>query len=99
MLSNVADAVSDFPVLAVQDVERECAAACASLAMATPLNVALRPGDILRLQHHLLALLLQPEPSVPFTPSLKVGKTLHRQCYVRITPTMLMTSNLSQSLQ
>ena len=61
-----------FRNLAAQDVERECAAACASLAMATPLNVALRSGDLLRLQGHLLSLLLQPEPSVPFTPSLKV---------------------------
>ena len=65
-----------FRIVAAQDVERECAATCASLAMATPLNVALRPADLLRLQHHLLGLLLQPEPSVPFTPSLKVCFTL-----------------------
>ena len=55
-----------------QDVERECAAACASLAMPMPLNVSLRAEDLSQLQRHLLQLLQQPEPLVPFTPSLKV---------------------------
>ena len=57
-----------------QDVERECGAACASLAMPMPLNVSLRAEDLLQLQRHLLQLLQQLEPPVPFTPSLKVSK-------------------------
>ena len=56
----------------MQDVERECAAACASLAMPMPLNVSLRAEDLAQLQRHLSELLMQPEPAVPFTPSLKV---------------------------
>ena len=56
----------------MQDVERECAAACASLAMPMPLNVSLRAEDLAQLQQRLLALLMQPDPVVPFTPSLKV---------------------------
>ena len=58
--------------LAMQDVERECAAACASLAMPMPLNVSLRSEDLAQLQQRLLVLLMQPDPAVPFTPSLKV---------------------------
>ncbi|CAK0731768.1 hypothetical protein CVIRNUC_000040 [Coccomyxa viridis] len=57
-----------------QDVERECAAACASLAMPMPLNVSLRTEDLAQLQQRLLALLMQPDPAVPFTPSLKAAK-------------------------
>ncbi len=60
------------PACAAQDVERECAAACASLAMPMPLNVSLRAEDLSQLQRHLLELLQQLEPPVPFTPSLKV---------------------------
>ena len=58
----------------VQDVERECGAACASLAMPMPLNVSLRAEDLLQLQRHLLQLLEQLESPVPFTPSLKVSQ-------------------------
>ena len=58
--------------MVVQDVERECAAACASLAMPMPVNVSLRAEDLAQLQQRLLALLMQPDPAVPFTPSLKV---------------------------
>ncbi|CAL5224037.1 g6659 [Coccomyxa viridis] len=56
------------------DVERECAAACASLAMPMPLNVSLRAEDLSQLQRHLLELLQEQEPPVPFTPSLKAAK-------------------------
>ena len=58
--------------MVIQDVERECAAACASLAMPMPLNVSLRSDDLLQLQQRLLGMLMQPDPAVPFTPSLKV---------------------------
>ena len=61
----------------VQDVERECAAACASLAMPMPLNVSLRAEDLAQLQQRLLVLLMQPDPAVPFTPTLKVISNLN----------------------
>lgn len=63
-----------------QEVERECAAACASLAMPMPLNVSLRAEDLSQLQHHLLELLQRLEPPVPFTPSLKVLQPLLDVC-------------------
>ena len=68
----------------VQDVERECAAACASLAMPMPLNVSLRPEDLSQLQQHLLMLLQQPEQPVPFTPSLRVRLLPIRHIFLQI---------------
>lgn len=41
--------------------------------MPMPLNVSLRPEDLQQLTQHLLDLLQQLEPRVPFTPSLKVS--------------------------
>ena len=74
----------------MQDVERECAAACASLAMPMPLNVSLRREDLAQLQQRLLALLMQPDPAVPFTPSLKV---------FQISPSRQLTGTPQQAAQ
>lgn len=58
-------------LLRAQEVERDCAAACAALSMPMPLAVSLKGEDISRIPEQLLSVLHQPEAAVPLTPSLK----------------------------
>jgi hypothetical protein len=73
MLAVSALSNADLLGLPVQEVERDCASACAALSMPMPLAVSLKGGDISRIPAQLLAVLRQPESAIPLTPSLKAS--------------------------